>query len=79
MRMVKYLALVVLVAGLSACSSSKFRTYNGPEVTSIVVNKGARNLYLLNNQTILKEYRFGLGFAPIGAYALVLFRAPTVP
>lgn len=46
--------------------SSKFRTYNGPEVTSIVVNKGARSMFLLHNQEILEQYRFDLGFAPVG-------------
>ncbi|WP_424985759.1 L,D-transpeptidase family protein [Microbulbifer sp. S227A] len=52
------------VAGCS--TKSKFRTYSGPEVTSIVVNKGQRRMYLLNNQDILKAYDFDLGFAPTG-------------
>lgn len=60
--------LMTLSAALTAgCSSgSKFQTYFGPEVTSVVVNKGARNMYLLHNEEILEEYRFGLGFAPDG-------------
>lgn len=55
-------------AALSACGArdSKFRRYTGPEVTWIIVNKGERNLYLLHNETVLKKYRFGLGFAPVG-------------
>lgn len=54
---------------LSACGTSgpKFRRYDGPEVTSIVVNKGARKMYLLHNQDILREYKVDLGFAPAGA------------
>lgn len=54
--------------GVSACGSSgaKFRSYYGPEVTSIVVNKGARKMYLLNDTSILKEYKVDLGFAPAG-------------
>ncbi|WP_170404846.1 L,D-transpeptidase family protein [Ruegeria arenilitoris] len=54
--------------GLSACASAspRFLTYDGPEVTSLVINKGARKLYLLHNQTILKEYKVDLGFAPNG-------------
>jgi len=53
---------------LSACASAnpRFLTYNGPEVTSLVVNKGARKLYLLHNQQILREYDVDLGFAPTG-------------
>lgn len=54
---------------LAGCSQaeSKFKTYNGPLVTSIVVNKGARKMYLLNNEDILREYEVDLGFAPEGA------------
>lgn len=53
---------------LAGCSStgSKFRRYDGPEVTSIVVNKSAQNMYLLNNNDILKAYSVDLGFAPTG-------------
>ncbi len=32
----------------------------------MVINKGARKLYLLHNEQILKEYRVDLGFAPSG-------------
>ena len=53
---------------LSACGykGPKFRAYYGPEVTSVVVNKGARRMYLLHHQDILKEYKVDLGFAPAG-------------
>ncbi|MDU9004245.1 L,D-transpeptidase family protein [Sedimentitalea todarodis] len=52
---------------VAGCSTrSKFLTYNGPEVTSVVVNKGQRRLYLLNNEEILKAYDFDLGFTPTG-------------
>jgi len=53
---------------LSACASAspRFLTYNGPEVTSLVINKGARKMYLLHNEQILKEYKVDLGFAPAG-------------
>lgn len=52
---------------LAGCSTrSRFLTYNGPEVTSVVVNKGQRRLYLLNNEEILKSYDFDLGFTPNG-------------
>ncbi len=55
----------VALAGC-ARTESKFKTYRGPEVTSIVVNKGARKMYLLNNETVLREYEVDLGFAPEG-------------
>lgn len=58
----------IATLGLSACGSgdSKFRRYYGPAVTSIVVNKGARKMYLLNEQKVLKEFKVDLGFAPAG-------------
>ncbi len=65
MRIVKYLALVVLVAGLSACSS-KFKTYDGPEVTHVIVQKSDRRMYLLHQNKVLKAYDIDLGFAPAG-------------
>ncbi|MDB6176806.1 L,D-transpeptidase family protein [Paracoccus sp. Z330] len=57
-----------LLAALAACGSSKsrFKTYNGPPVTQVVVNKGQRRMYLLHNQTVLKSYDIGLGNEPIG-------------
>ena len=67
MRIVKLLALVVLVAGLSACSSkSKFKKYKGPEVTHVVVHKGDRRMFLLHDRKVLKSYDIDLGFAPKG-------------
>ncbi|MEL6618826.1 MAG: L,D-transpeptidase family protein [Pseudomonadota bacterium] len=53
--------------GLSACSTqSKFKTYSGPDVTYVVVNKGARKMYLFHNQKVLRQYVIDLGFEPIG-------------
>jgi len=50
---------------LSACSS-KFKTYDGPEVTRVVVMKGRRQMYLMHHDMVLKAYRIDLGFAPDG-------------
>ena len=50
---------------LTACSN-KFRVYTGPPVTSIVVQKGQRRMFLMNNNTVLESYAFELGFAPTG-------------
>ncbi len=53
---------------LSACSprNSKFKTYNGPEITGIVVNKEERKMFLVNNGRALKTYDIELGFEPTG-------------
>jgi murein L,D-transpeptidase YafK len=57
----------IAAAIVSSCSSkSKFKTYRGPEVTFIVVNKSERKMFLFHKNTVLKEYDFDLGFAPIG-------------
>jgi murein L,D-transpeptidase YafK len=53
---------------LTACtaSRSKFKTYNGPEVTDIVVYKGRREMYLMHGEKVLQNYKIDLGFAPEG-------------
>lgn len=62
------LLAVVLLIGLAACSQepSKFKSYSGPPVTQVVVNKGARQMLLMSGNTVLKAYRIGLGNEPIG-------------
>jgi len=50
---------------LAGCST-KFKRYNGPEVTRVVVNKGERKMYLLHHDKVLRAYRVDLGFAPDG-------------
>jgi murein L,D-transpeptidase YafK len=60
------LALVVaLMLGVAGCGS-KFKTYNGPEVTRVEVFKGTRRMYLMHNDQVLKSYDVDLGFAPVG-------------
>lgn len=65
MRMIRILLILALFATLSACGS-KFKTYNGPAVTSVQVHKSARKMYLLHETQVLKAYDVGLGFAPVG-------------
>ena len=65
MRIFKFLAIALMVVGLSACGS-KFKTYNGPEVTHVVVKKTERKMYLLHHDKVLEAYDFDLGFAPVG-------------
>lgn len=54
------------VLGLGACSTEKFRTYTGPEVTSVVVYKERRRLFLMNENETLRDFEFEMGFAPVG-------------
>ena len=60
------LVLLALLGTLGLGSCSKFRTYNGPEVTRVVVFKGARTMYLMHGAETLEVYPINLGFAPVG-------------
>lgn len=62
----RVLLLIVVGFGLTACGSSKFKTYNGPEVTQVQVSKSDRKMYLFHNDKVLKTYDVALGFAPEG-------------
>lgn len=64
MRGYKFLIVLLLAAGLAGCS--KFRTYNGPEVTRVIVQKEDRIMHLMHNEKVLKSFDVGLGFAPQG-------------
>ena len=54
------------LVALAGCATSKFRRYNGPEVTQVVVNKEERRMYLLHHDKVLEQYKIQLGFAPVG-------------
>lgn len=67
MRIFKVFLLLALAFGLAACGGgSKFKTYNGPKVTLVQVNKTDRKMYLFHDDKVLKEYDIALGFAPVG-------------
>lgn len=66
MWLIRFIAMLALVFGLASCGPSKFKTYIGPEVTSIQVHKTNRKMYLLHNDKVLKSYDVALGFAPTG-------------
>ncbi|WP_255471201.1 L,D-transpeptidase family protein [Paracoccus sp. M683] len=52
---------------LVACAGpSKFKTYVGPQVTQILVDKSDRKMWLISGNTAIKEYDIGLGNEPIG-------------
>ena len=53
-----------LLAGCGA--PSRFKTYDGPPVTQVVINKTERRMMLLSGNRALKVYDIGLGNAPIG-------------
>ena len=57
--------IVTAAAALSGCGS-KFRSYDGPQVTLIEVHKADRRMYLLSGAQVLKTYKIRLGGNPIG-------------
>ncbi len=59
-----FLATAALGA-LVACGS-KFKTYNGPEVTQVLIFKGKRVMYLLHGNVAIKTYEISLGGNPVG-------------
>ncbi len=58
--------VMAALLGLAGCAEPRFLTYDGPEVTTVVVQKSQRRLYLLHEEEILRSYEFALGFAPEG-------------
>jgi murein L,D-transpeptidase YafK len=67
MRLIRVILLVAIATGLAACGErSKFRTYNGPEVTRIDVYKGARRMDLVHHDRVLRSFDIALGREPVG-------------
>jgi hypothetical protein len=67
MQFLRLLAAAIVVAALASCSSgSKFRTYNGPEVTQIIVYKAERRMELWHHDRMLRSFRVDLGGNPFG-------------
>ena len=58
--------ILALGAGLSGCAPSRFKTYDGPDVTGIYVSKSQRRIYLMNSDAVLADFAMKLGFAPEG-------------
>jgi murein L,D-transpeptidase YafK len=63
-KTIKILLILAIALSLNACS--KFKRYNGPEVTRVVVMKTERKMYLLHGTEILKSFDVDLGFDPLG-------------
>jgi murein L,D-transpeptidase YafK len=67
MRVLRLIVVFCAALVVASCGPpSKFKKYNGPEVTSVQVHKTDRKMYLLHNDRVLKEYNIALGFAPVG-------------
>lgn len=64
-RIVLLLTLGLSLLLVTGCAG-KFVTYDGPQVTRVVIVKSSRKLYLLSGDTTLKTYDIDLGFAPEG-------------
>ena len=55
------------MALLAACAQpTKFLSYDGPEVTSLVVFKERREMFVMHNNDVLQTLDFELGFVPDG-------------
>lgn len=63
--MLRIMGAIAVLAALAGCGS-KFKTYNGPEVTRVILAKQERMLHLMHHDVPLKSYNVGLGFAPDG-------------
>jgi murein L,D-transpeptidase YafK len=56
-----------MLMALSGCSDQpRFLTYDGPPITSVVVYKAQRQMYLLHGEEVMRHYDIDLGFTPIG-------------
>jgi len=52
---------------LAGCGErSRFQSYDGPTVTSIVVQKARRQMAVLHDNDVLAGFQIDLGFAPLG-------------
>lgn len=68
MRAVRIVFLLVAALGLAACGS-KFRSYDGPEVTRIVLDKSDRKMWLIGGTEVLRDFDVDLGRVPEGPKA----------
>ncbi|WP_438990154.1 L,D-transpeptidase family protein [Lentibacter sp.] len=66
MRAITLLGILCSALLVAGCSSSKFKSYDGPPVTLVVVEKDNRSLHLLSDDRLLKSYKVHLGFNPVG-------------
>ena len=65
MKLPNIIALVMTLMITVSCGQ-KFRTYDGPQVTAIVVHKAERRMFLLHDNQVLQAYDIALGGNPTG-------------
>jgi murein L,D-transpeptidase YafK len=65
MKPILMAVIVAAAMALSGCAT-KFKTYDGPEVTRIVVFKESRKMYLMHHDQALRVFDIDLGFEPRG-------------
>jgi murein L,D-transpeptidase YafK len=65
--MIRAFLLTVAAVLLLACASGpRFLSYDGPEVTRIMVHKGERRMELWHHDTVLRSFDIDLGRTPVG-------------
>lgn len=61
-----FLAAMLLLVSCGTKPESKFKTYRGPAVTAIIVDKSERKMFLLNKSKVLEKFTVHLGGNPVG-------------
>lgn len=65
--LIRSLVLAVAAALLLACSGGpRFLTYDGPEVTRVIVHKAQRRMELWHHDELLRVFAVQLGRNPVG-------------
>jgi murein L,D-transpeptidase YafK len=63
MWVIRVFLAAFLALALAGCSSGpRFLTYDGPEVTRVIVEKNSRYMHLMHHDRVLKSYRVQLGY-----------------
>ena len=65
MKIIQLFISAALLAAMAGCGPT-IRSYGGPEVTSVLVEKEKRRMHLLHHGRVLKSYKIHLGFEPVG-------------
>lgn len=66
LKLLVLLGIGLILAACAAPPASRFRAYDGPEVTSLVLFKTRRQLLVMNNNDVLMTFEVELGSSPNG-------------